>query len=69
MKISVNKEKAIIIFASIFIVAAVFSWTQETVEEEKPHTVDSLFTDSLEVIVNLQSDSLIYAADSIDYNI
>ena len=69
MKISVNKEKAIIIFASIFIVAAVFSWTQETVEEEKSHTVDSLFTDSLEVIVSLQSDSLIYVADSIDYNI
>ena len=69
MKISVNKEKAIIIFASMFIMAIVFSWTQEIIEEEKLPIADSLFADSLEVIESLQSDSLIYVADSVDYNV
>ena len=69
MKRSVNREKAIIIFASIFVIAAVFSWTQEIIEEEKPHAADSLFTDSLAVITILQPDSLIYIADSVDYQV
>ena len=69
MKRSVNREKAIIFFASIFVIAAVFSWTQEIIEEEKPHAADSLFTDSLAVITILQPDSLIYIADSVDYQV
>ncbi len=69
MKRFVNREKAIIIFASIFVIAAIFSWTQEILEEEKPHAADSLFTDSLAVITILQPDSLIYVADSVDYQV
>ncbi len=69
MKRFVNREKAIIIFASIFVIVAVFSWTQETIEEEKPHAADSLFADSLAVIEILQSDSLTYVADSVDYQV
>ncbi|NQT65294.1 MAG: LPS-assembly protein LptD, partial [FCB group bacterium] len=69
MKNSVIKEKVIIIFTSIFILAAVISWSQETREEVKPYTADSLLTDSLEVVESFQLDSLFYVADSIDYNV
>lgn len=65
----INREKAIIIFASLFIIVAVFSWTQEIIEEEKFPVVDSLFADSLEIVENLQSDSLFYVADSVDYQV
>jgi len=69
MKKNVNREKAIRIFVLMFILVTVFSWTQEIIEREKLPAVDSLFTDSLEVIENLQLDSLIYVADSVDYNV
>ena len=68
MKRSLNKEKVIVIFVSIFIVVAVFSWTQEIKEEEKPQLADSIFANSLEIADSLQSDSLFYVADSIDYD-
>ena len=69
MKKSINREKAIIIFALMFIIAAIFSWTQEVQEEEKSHIADSLFTDSLNTVESIQPDSLFYVADSIYYNV
>jgi len=69
MKKNVNRERAIRIFVSMFILVAVFSWTQEIQEKEKLHTADSLFTDSLKITDSLRSDSLFYVADSIDYNV
>ncbi|MDA3813853.1 MAG: putative LPS assembly protein LptD [Candidatus Cloacimonetes bacterium] len=69
MKNSVNREKVIIIFASIFISVALISWSQEVQEEAKPFIPDSLLKDSLEVVESFQLDSLFYIADSIDYNV
>lgn len=69
MKKFINKEKAIIIFASMFIAAAVFSWAQEIQEEIKPYAADSLLVDSLKTVESFQPDSLFYTADSIDYNV
>jgi len=69
MKKNVNREKAIRIFVLMFILVTVFSWTQEIIEREKFPVADSLFADSLEVVINLKLDSLIYVADSVDYNV
>jgi len=69
MIISVNRENAIIIFALLFIAIVVFSWTQETIEEEKLPLADSLSTDSLMHFDTFQIDSLFYSADSVDYNV
>jgi len=69
MKRSNNREKAVIILASMFIAVTVFLWTQEVYEEEKFPAVDSLFADTLEVADSLQSDSLSYVADSVNYDV
>jgi lipopolysaccharide assembly outer membrane protein LptD (OstA) len=69
MKRSDIKEKAIIFLTVIFITVTVFLWTQEVYEEEKFPAADSLFADSLEVTDSLQSDSLSYVADSVNYDV
>jgi len=69
MKRSDIKEKAIIILTAIFIAVTVFLWTQEVYEGEKFPAADSLFADSLEVTDSLQSDSLSYVADSVNYDV
>jgi len=69
MKNHVNREKVVVIFASIFILSTVISWSQEIQDEVKPYTADSLFADSLEMVETFQLDSLFYVADSIDYNV
>ncbi len=69
MIIVVNRENAIIIFALLFISIVVFSWTQETIEEEKLPLADSLSTDSLMYFDTFKIDSLLYSADSVDYNV
>lgn len=69
MKRSINKEKAIVFFASMFIVAAVYLFTQEVIEQDKYTMTDSLLVDTLKIRDTLQTDSLSYAADSVDYNV
>ncbi|MCF7858852.1 MAG: hypothetical protein K9N07_05935 [Candidatus Cloacimonetes bacterium] len=68
MKKISDKERSIILLFSIFIVISVFSWTQETQSRAEAITQDTLLVDSLK-LAEYQIDSLIYFADSIDYNV